>query len=497
MARDLLFLSNETVHPGAVVSSGGDAERQRVIHVTSRDGGRHLGVLPVPLTGGLRSKVCTKYRILLNGLLALDEGVSKDSGAWILHNPESFDAETERAVRRPENHLIFASHRWFQEREREAVVESPTCRPGYPEGLWWRVGRTPTNGRTHREWLGAVRMGRDSRLDEPPGALLAEQMSLFACRIYLAPETAAKLAEHIDTDQLNALSDVLLRIPHVRSTGVSAGVIKEHMLVLRRFSPDPGASGELPYYLIVPVCEESCSEQEREALGLMADLTDLEASAAAQLFDVVTSLDVYASHLRVYQAVARRAEEFWDQLVLYLSVERGLRLIRIHRLIELVHQTLIQGITDLDQVAFQADKAKQTVGRLADELNDQFDRKLSERPLRHTPSIQSSLTRTGYFDKAERQAERVHQEAVQAQLSYTTLLEGIRRAFDEQRIRGTDVLQPIGITFFADWDRAIAGSRSSARSWSTSWRTTRALSSPGAMIPSRSRTWPGGSSGGP
>ncbi|MGH8901138.1 MAG: hypothetical protein ACRDYA_05520 [Egibacteraceae bacterium] len=159
----------------------------------------------------------------------------------------------------------------------------------------------------------------------------------------------------------------------------------------------------------------------------------------------MANLDMYSSHLRVYGAVVHQAEEFWDQLALHLPVTRGSR---VHKLIELVHQTLLQGIADLDQVAIQADEALRTVERSANDLKDQFDRSFTERGwsgLSNAPSIRSSLTETGYFDKAKRQARRVRENALQVQYSYRTLLEGITRAFDERRVRGTDVVQRVGI----------------------------------------------------
>ncbi|MGH6743224.1 hypothetical protein, partial [Novosphingobium sp.] len=203
----------------------------------------------------------------------------------------------------------------------------------------------------------------------------------------------------------------------------------------------------LPCYLIYPYRGER-AERENEARLVAWELTDLEASAAAQLFEVVTSLDIYDSHLRVYEAVVHEAEEFWDQLALYLPVAQGRRLTRVRKLIELVHQTLLQSIADLDQVAIQITEEARKVERLRHELKDSFDQHFTERPLpclQEAPSIRSSLTETGYFDKATRHAQRVYNDTIQVRRSYTTVLDGIERAFDEQRVRGIDVLQRVGI----------------------------------------------------
>ncbi|MGH8895594.1 MAG: hypothetical protein ACRDZ4_00905 [Egibacteraceae bacterium] len=265
-------------------------------------------------------------------------------------------------------------------------------------------------------------------------------------------------ADDLDTDDLNACVRVLLDTPDVRNTGIAVAVMAAkkatatkttangmsgQMLTLRRFVP--GDRGELPCYVVIPLGEGAV--QEEDAWLLAQGLTDLEASTAAQLFEAATDLDVYGSHLKVYKAVAAQADVFWDQLALHLPVARGSR---VHKLIELVHQTLLQGIADLDQAAILTNEALRRVERSATDLTDQFDRTFTERELpdersiRYRQSIRSSLTDTGYIDDATREANRVVKNAEQVQRSYITLLEGIAHAFDERRVRGTDVLDNVG-----------------------------------------------------
>ncbi|MGH8884072.1 MAG: hypothetical protein ACRDYX_02630 [Egibacteraceae bacterium] len=512
--------------------------------------------------GDREEPIGERYRTLLNGLLGLHEDAA-DPDAWILHHPQ-LSEEVERALKQPgSDDPILVPYRWFQDQKPLLEAPSATCRPAHKRGRWWHSGPDATQtveriadglnqcGKiATRAW-----MGRQE-------ALLAAQMNLFACRLYLAPEWAhRKLApqadlpapsahvcidlrfnerlgerlgrywllyatlsawthkpssrahapdlahptghspyavkpfhryagalrkgfkecvrEHFPTAEttilgrdyrppqlwyasgpglpttrrtvdrlnhngLNALADVLLCVPDLRSTGVAAGVIREQTLVLRRFVPD--ASGELPCYLVFPFRGRTVEQHEDDARPLVWELANLETAAAAQLFDVTTSLDMHRSHLRAYEAVAHQAEEFWDQLSLYLPVARSLRLIRVHKLIELVHQILLQGIGDLDQVTTMANKAKREVERLAGTLRDQFDCVLTERPLpdKNKQSIRPSLTESGYFEKAAREADRVHKDAEQVQRSYETLLAGITRAFDERRVRGSDVIQRVG-----------------------------------------------------
>ncbi|MGH8884080.1 MAG: hypothetical protein ACRDYX_02670 [Egibacteraceae bacterium] len=247
-----------------------------------------------------------------------------------------------------------------------------------------------------------------------------------------------KTADDLDTEDLNARGGVLLRTPDIRSIGVAVSMMERQMLTLRRFVLSDREG--LPCYVVIPLAQEAIAEED--VWRLTQILTDLEASTAAQLFDVATALEVQISHLEVYEAVAAQADVFWDQLALYLPHWR--RLIRVHKVIELVHQTLLQGIADLDQVAILANKALQDAEQSATDLKDRFDEKLTERLLPEAQSVGLSLIQTGYLDDATRKAKLVVKQAEQVQHSYKALLEGIALAFDERRVRGTDVLEHVG-----------------------------------------------------
>lgn len=493
-------------------------------------------------------QVWNRYRNLLRGLLAPPEDVGGPgplTGAWICHEPQPFDDETKHALGEIGiNNPIFAPYRWHLQQIQQQG-KSHTWRNG--EGARQVVERVAEGVEqcgliSTRAWM------------EHRQALLAAQMNLFACRIYLTPEQAVGLAgtpgpsvpahvcvdfcfqqhlgrywfyatlsvwtrkpasmahaperstkelgernwalseirdyyvgtlragfkrrvrEHFRTAEMeilgrehqppqfwlaedaelsaesgtpdditrfNPLAGALLSAPDTRNTGVAAGVIRERMLVLRRFVPDVG--GELPCFLIIPFNGEAAG-REGDAWELTRRLTSLEASAAAQLFDVVTGLDLWRTHLRVYEAVADQGRQLWDQLAMYLPVTKGRALNRVRRRIELVHQILLQGIADLDQVAILAGLESRKVERSANALKDQFDRTLTERALEGYQSIRSSLTKMGYFERAGREADRVIKDAAKTERTYKALLEGITLAFDERRAREIDVLQRVGLT---------------------------------------------------
>ncbi|MGH8896409.1 MAG: hypothetical protein ACRDZ4_05140 [Egibacteraceae bacterium] len=479
-----------------------------------------------------QEQVWAKYRKLLRGLLALDEGACKP-GAWILRVKEgqrSGDwrsrAEAEQVVERIAKGLRHCGKKstsaWMTHQEKQLAAQmnrfacriyldparatklarqTDPCPPDahvcidfrfeeHPEehpdehlGLYWLYVtlsvwtrkptslahapdlpvpvRCPCKARELDGWYAKTlcaklkeRVGEQFPLKQtkilrrehrPPRFWYAEVPGLR-----MTPRSVDKI-KSARLDKLNELAGVLLDAPDVRSTEMAAGVIDNRMLVLRRFIRDD--RGDFPCYLLIPL-DGAAEERENKAWELVRELTDLEAFAAARLFDVVTSLEMCASHLRVYEAVVHQAEEFWNQLALYLPVTRGSR---VHKLVELVHQTLLQGIADLDQVAIEANKAGQKTERSANELKDKFDQEFTERILPPLPGaqtiraslteIRASLTETGYFDKAARQAGLVHKDAEQTQRSYETLLEGIARAFDEQRVRGADVIQRVAFGF--------------------------------------------------
>ncbi|MGH8932782.1 MAG: hypothetical protein ACRDZO_19720 [Egibacteraceae bacterium] len=250
------------------------------------------------------------------------------------------------------------------------------------------------------------------------------------------PESLSSIDE-IDSDNFNALTEDLLRVPDAHHAGVAASVINGRILLIRRLLPPvSGQTMETPGYIVIPLREKAVT-RENDARELVWDLTDLEGDVAAKLFDAMTSLNIYDCHLNVYKAVVNQADLLWDQLALHLAVAKGRKARRVHRLIELIHQTLLQGIADLDQVTIEAAEVEQKVKSAMAELRDKFDRFTEravewpykagdERPMR------KSLTETGGFDAALREAKRVRNLGEQVQQSYRTLLDGMSRVFDEQ-----------------------------------------------------------------
>ncbi len=531
-----------------------------------------------PLWEAHEGEVSAKHESLLRSLLTFDKGVSCDRRSWILHDPVGkAKQELERIPdHQVDNDPILAAYKWFIPMwKREPEVDVSTRVDGPDKERWWRTGPGAAEavGRIAEGMWQCGRVATRAWMEHEE-ALLARQMNLFACRIYLSPEGVAQLVggadpplgsvplhvciglrfqdhfeesftdrlvrywlyatlsvwtykpasvfhapepvlyeppivppaefsalrdvctktvgeairqrirEHytlpeleilrrgyvpprfwfargpkvanslssigeIGSDNFSALTDNLLKVSDVHSAGVAASVINGRILLIRRLlPPEPGETDATPCYIIIPL-KEGVVTPENDARKLVWDFTDLEGSIAAQLFDATTSLDIYNSHLNVYKAVVDQADVLWDQLALHLPLAKG---IRVHRSIELIHQTLLQGIADLDQVTIEATEVNRKIELAMDELRDTFDRfteRAVERPYQAGDErpIRTSLTETGGFDTALREAKRVHDLGEQVQRSYHTLLDGMSRVFDEQRVRGTDVLQYAGFLF--------------------------------------------------
>jgi hypothetical protein len=132
--------------------------------------------------------------------------------------------------------------------------------------------------------------------------------------------------KHVNSTYINTLTNVLLSVPDVRSSGVAISILDEQMLVMRRFISDNILSEERPCYLLL-LLEETAEKTNKET-GKKVDkvweqvrkFADIEAIAAAQLFEIVSNLGMYASHLEVYKAIAYQADVFWDQLALLLPL---------------------------------------------------------------------------------------------------------------------------------------------------------------------------------
>ncbi len=142
---------------------------------------------------GPEEQVGDRYRRLLEKLLGLDEDGPDTPDAWIIHDPEMPAAPSD-AQQIGREHPLSTLRQWFDDEwKRTAPTVSATCRPGYPQGRWWRSGADAAQSvRLIAEGLERCKRVATLAWMEGKESLLAAQMNLFACRIYLDPEQVAR-----------------------------------------------------------------------------------------------------------------------------------------------------------------------------------------------------------------------------------------------------------------------------------------------------------------
>jgi hypothetical protein len=277
------------------------------------------------------------------------------------------------------------------------------------------------NGQEHlppRFWVvSALDADRAFRTDE-------EQALDGFCEVLL---DAAKEGEGVADGLLAPLAPM--------ATGPDARPLAaKYTRVLRRFLPGT----EVPAYLIVPNPDASPIRREAAVDRVIRGLTDIETGMAAELFDQTTDLETDETLIEVYRSVQRRAAVLWDQLAMFLPDAKGTtQLDRVHRLIQLIHLILLQGIADLDWVLAQTESAAAVVTEERHQVRDRFDKQFTERPVGPTTVLEGVLT-SGYLSSTERVAERTSEAGTRVRGAYQSLIDGIGGAYDDRRVRHTD-----------------------------------------------------------
>jgi hypothetical protein len=252
----------------------------------------------------------------------------------------------------------------------------------------------------------------------------------------------------------------LLNVGHPRDCVVAESVLNGEMLALRRMRrtrlgapagfarvwADPDTP-DVPYYLILPGAPgpgRDAAALEEHTGTVIELLTDLEAEAAHRLYEVQADLEIWSNHLKVYNAVVERGAMLWDALSTHLPIRRRTKLGRVHRTVELQHQFLLQAIADLGQIAALTRLRLAEIRIAADELQDDYNLTITERHAPRRPGLRAALTETGLFEDVKRHGDEVVRETERVQAAYDDLIRTISSAFDERRVRESDVLQKAG-----------------------------------------------------
>ena len=245
---------------------------------------------------------------------------------------------------------------------------------------------------------------------------------------------------------MNSLCDMALGVGDSRDSVLSASVLNGQMLALRRVIRLDGARS-VPCYLLVPdrFADGERSDLQEVALGQVAQLLiRLEAEAAQRLYRIQNDLEIWRTHLAVYDQVADRGLLLWDALSTHLPVRRWFRLGRLHRSVELLHQTLLQGTADLAHLVTETHACVAQVDSAVQRLMDGFDAEVTAYTLStgagNYPGVREALAGEGVMGQVRQDGERVRKQADRVQAKYRDLIGTIAAAFDERRVRESDAL---------------------------------------------------------
>ena len=243
---------------------------------------------------------------------------------------------------------------------------------------------------------------------------------------------------------VGALADSFLQVADPRADTVATAQLQGEYLVQRRFIHDhhgTASVGDQPTYLLLPGNGSTPAAQEETGYRIVRSLLELEWYAATVLYDVDSDLEVARNHATMYDRTARQAAMLLDALVLHLPGTGGDELQVVHGSIELVHQTLLQGVADLAGTATTIQESVRKVGDGAEVLVARFDRALAQVPVDRHLDIRGALADRGLFARLRERARDDMALAERVQTRYDSLLQEITMAFEERRVRESDKLE--------------------------------------------------------
>ena len=197
------------------------------------------------------------------------------------------------------------------------------------------------------------------RLDEPPSFLVAVPRPLANNQAWR--HRVSTWSDHLSNqpDVLRKMSYEVLFSQHYESHPWAR--LKGGVNVYRRFFRV--AENDRPRYFLIPDTGTWAPDlnawhlvQEEATAINVGILANLEAYAASQLRGIDTRVRILENHLEIYRGVAAQAGTLWDALARLLPDARGSfwgssGLGEPHRWIELIHQTLLQGVEDLSRAS--------------------------------------------------------------------------------------------------------------------------------------------------
>ncbi|MFC4061796.1 hypothetical protein ACFOWE_26130 [Planomonospora corallina] len=218
----------------------------------------------------------------------------------------------------------------------------------------------------------------------------------------------------------------------------AAGERGSEALTLRRFPRELGR----PVYLLLPGPDSVGRAREPAFRHVIAALVEVEAMAADRTHRIGTHLEIWRRHVEVYDHAVRSAGMLWDGVALHLPVRTGRSLQRAHHAVELIHQTLLQGMADLATLVGHVDEQAARAEKLPHTLDDRMKECFTERPLLSgRGDVCAAITGSHRVRRLHRIAPAVAADAKRVTEQYKDLLQSMAHAFDERRVRELEVLQ--------------------------------------------------------
>ncbi|WP_020672114.1 hypothetical protein [Amycolatopsis nigrescens] len=260
-------------------------------------------------------------------------------------------------------------------------------------------------------------------------------------------QVAGAAAPHLGGTVRELLSPATVADPPIISA-----MLSEDLRIFRRFVPEKNQ--DVPTYVLspLPLLEEDTDvrkkvaiRRENEIRDMVTSLTKLEIDAAAALFELEKDVEIWHNHLQVYEAVTHTGGQLWDGVATHLLCHhRGRKSTRVQGLVQLLHQTLLQGIAALNNITTSVILCTSRIEKVSDKLWSDFTRAVANTQNPQYENLRDELTSAGLFRQIQRRVDEVKDKAEQVRANSGDLLTAIGQAYDERRVREGDRIQQSG-----------------------------------------------------
>ncbi len=261
-----------------------------------------------------------------------------------------------------------------------------------------------------------------------------------------------------DRAELDDLIVTALDIRDPSDPAVARSVLNADLLVLRRIKREPTSErwgrldeswSDVPLYLTVPGRRGPTGDAATFAKveEFVTELADLEVDFSNTLYQLEADLEIWRNHTQLFNIVSDRGSTLWDALSTHLPARRKRALARVHAVIELLHQLLMQALADLAHIEAVVGVRVAEIDDAIDRIGDDFDRQFAERHIGTAPTVRKQLTGTYLYERVHRFGVEAEKETKRVKTTYNDLINTIGAAFDERRVREFDVLNRSNVLF--------------------------------------------------